>query len=134
MDFKVTFKYNVVKQVMAKSILIAEDDKAIVEVVKIILDEAGYTTHTIEEGDSVAKIVKSKKPDLVLLDIWLSGEDGGQIAKILKGEDQTKNTPVIMISANNETEQIAKDAGADGFLKKPFDINDLLEIVEKHLK
>ena len=119
---------------MAKSILIAEDDKAIVEVVKIILDEAGYKTHTIEDGESVAKIVELKSPDLILLDIWLSGEDGGEIAKTLKGQDKTKKIPVIMISANNETEQIAKDAGADGFLKKPFDINDLLAIVEKHLK
>lgn len=119
---------------MAKKILIAEDDKAIVEVVKIILDETGYTTLTIKDGESVIKIVKEKNPDLILLDIWLSGEDGGEIAKVLKSKEETKNTPIIIISANNETEQIAKDAGADGFLKKPFDINDLLEIVKKHLK
>jgi DNA-binding response OmpR family regulator len=118
---------------MAHKILIAEDDKAIVEVVKIILDEAGYTTSTIEDSDSVVKVVEQKKPDLILLDIWLSGEDGGEIAKILKSQEKTKKIPIIMISANNETEQIAKDAGADGFLKKPFDINDLLNIVKTHL-
>ena len=119
---------------MKRKILVAEDDKAIVEVIKIILHEAGYTTLTLEDGTNVIQIVHKEKPDLILLDIWLSGEDGGDIAKKLKRDDKTKQIPIIMISANNETEQIAKNAGADGFLKKPFDINDLVEIVQKHFE
>jgi len=115
-----------------KKILVAEDDAAIVEVIKIILDEAGYDTHTLVDGISVEETVNKIKPDLVLLDIWLSGEDGGKIAQHLRSNPLTCNTPIIMISANNETEKIAKDAGANGFLKKPFDINDLIDIVKKH--
>ena len=119
---------------MKQKILIAEDDRAIVEVIKIILQEAEYQTLTLEDGKNVVSTVQSEKPDLILLDIWLSGEDGGEIAKKLKNEAETKDIPIIMISANNETEKIAKDAGADGFLKKPFDINDLLRVVEDNLK
>ncbi len=70
----------------------------------------------------------------MLLDIWLGGSDGGKIAKTVKSNKQTKHIPVIMISANNETEKITKEAGADDYLLKPFNIDDLLHIVRKHLK
>lgn len=116
---------------MKKSILIAEDDKAIVEVMDIILREAGYETLLLKSGEKVVATAQKRKPDLLLLDIWLSGEDGGEIAKTLKGNDKTKSIPIVMISANNETEQIAKAAGADGFLRKPFDIDDFLKTVSK---
>ena len=58
---------------MKQKILIAEDDRAIVEVIKIILQEAEYQTLTLEDGKNVVSTVQSEKPDLILLDIWLSG-------------------------------------------------------------
>jgi len=112
-----------------KLILIAEDDKAIVEVMQIILTEAGYDTLTLKTGEKVHATVSKKRPQLLLLDIWLSGEDGAEIAKKLKVDEGTKDIPVVMISANTETEQIAKSVGADGFLRKPFDIDDFLRTV-----
>jgi CheY-like chemotaxis protein len=118
---------------MKKTILIAEDDKAIVEVIDIILTEAGYETVILKTGEKVVATVKKRKPHLLLLDIWLSGEDGGEIAKNLKAENHTKNVPIIMISANNEIEQIAREVGADGFLRKPFDIDDFLQTVAKYI-
>jgi CheY-like chemotaxis protein len=116
---------------MKKIVLIAEDDKAIVEVMDIILQEAGYETVLLKSGEKVVETVTSKLPNLLLLDIWLSGEDGGEIAKVLKAKEKTKHIPIVMISANNETEQIAKNVGADGFLRKPFDIDDFLQVVAK---
>lgn len=116
---------------MKKIVLIAEDDKAIVEVMNIILKEAGYETILLKSGEKVVETAQKRMPDLLLLDIWLSGEDGGEIAKILKAETKTKKIPIVMISANNETEQIAKNVGADGFLRKPFDIDDFLITVSK---
>ena len=115
---------------MKKVVLIAEDDKAIVEVMNIILNEAGYETVVVAEGGGVIPAVRDKKPDLLLLDIWLSGEDGGELAKKLKADEATKDVPIVMISANTETEQIAKDSGADGFLRKPFDIDEFLSTVK----
>lgn len=117
---------------MKKKILVAEDDKAILEVVKIILESEGHTIFSTDSEQTIHKIVREEKPDLILLDIWLSGHDGGKIAKDIKSKKETKHIPVIMISANNETEKISKASGADGFLMKPFNIDDLLNIVEKH--
>jgi CheY-like chemotaxis protein len=117
---------------MPKKVLVAEDDRAILEVVQIILENEGYVTLTTDNEHSMQQIMNEHKPDMILLDIWLAGEDGGKIAKNIKSKKETRPIPVVMISANNETEKISKEAGADDFLLKPFDIEDLLKIVEKY--
>lgn len=118
---------------MKKKILIAEDDKAIIEVVKIILENEGYLILATDREEAIHEALKKESPDLILLDIWLSGEDGGKIAKYLKEKKETKHIPIVIMSANNETEKITKDAGADDFLLKPFNIDDLLYIVKKYI-
>jgi DNA-binding response OmpR family regulator len=117
-----------------KRILVAEDDHAILEVVKIILKNDNFEVITTDNEKTIFKIINEDPPDLMLLDIWLGGNDGGKIAKEIKSKKATKKIPIIMISANNETEKIAKNSGADGFLLKPFNIDDLLDIVKKHVK
>ncbi len=119
---------------MKKKILIAEDDKAIVDVVKIILEGEGYEVLTANQGTVVHQTIKQDNPDVVLLDIWLFGEDGGEIAREIKANPHTKQIPLILMSAHNETEKITKSVGADDFLLKPFNIDDLLYIVRKHIK
>ena len=119
---------------MSKKILIAEDDESIIEVVRIILEDAGYTVHTASTSDQFSQKLDTVAPDLLLLDIWLSGEDGGKIARDVKGNPKTAALPIIIVSANAETAKIAHEVGADDFLLKPFDIEDLLGIVLKHIE
>ncbi len=119
---------------MKKKILIAEDDQAIIDVVKIILESEGFEVFTADQSITVYKIVQEHTPDMILLDIWLFGEDGGKIAKKIKTQPHTGQIPVILMSANNETEKITKEVGADDFLLKPFNIDDLLYIVRKYIK
>lgn len=113
--------------------MIADDDPAILDATSMILEDEGYIVYTTTDGQTVNRIKKSS-PDLLLLDIWMSGVDGRDICRSLKADSVTKNLPVIMVSANRDTEKIAKEAGAEDFLAKPFDIEDLLEKVEKYLK
>jgi DNA-binding response OmpR family regulator len=117
---------------MNKKILVAEDDSAILEVIKIILENEGYTFLPTDNEKGIHVLLKEHHPDVILLDIWLGGQDGGKIAKELKSKEETSRIPLIMISANNETEKITKESGADDYLLKPFDIDDLLKIIEKH--
>lgn len=117
-----------------KNILVAEDDKAIIEVVKIILENEGYSVLMVDQGAQIYKALEEETIDMILLDIWLFGEDGAQIAKQVKANAHSKHIPIIMMSANNETEKITKEVAAEGFLLKPFNIDDLLSIVRKHIK
>lgn len=119
---------------MKKKILVAEDDKAIIEVVKIILENEGYDVLMADQGEAIHQLIAHENPDIILLDIWLFGEDGGQIAKTIKSKSHTKDIPLILMSANNETEKITKEVGADDFLLKPFNIDDLLYIVRKYIR
>ena len=117
---------------IGKKIIIADDDPAIVESVQYILEEAGFKVETTLDGNRVQKMADSN-PDLLILDIWMSGSDGRQICRSLKSQDKTKDIPVILFSANNETEKLSRQAGADDFLAKPFEITELLEKVENHI-
>ena len=114
-------------------IMIADDDPAIVDALQILLEDEGYDVSATVNGEKVMKINNGSRPDLLLLDIWMSGVNGGDICKQLKCQDTTKEIPVIMISANRDTETIAKQSGADDFLLKPFDIDDLLQKIEKFM-
>lgn len=118
---------------MKKKILVAEDDKAIIDVVKIILENEGFKVIMADQSKTVHKAIEKEKPDLILLDLWLFGEDGVTIAKDIKKKVLTKHIPLIMMSANNETEKITKEVGADDFLLKPFNIDDLLYLVRKYI-
>lgn len=119
---------------MNGKILVAEDDSAIVEVMKIILEDAEYNVFTADSSKDIFSIIDEHKPGLLLLDIWLSGENGGDIARTIRDNGNHTSLPIVMISANNEIEQIAKEVGAAGFLQKPFMIDDLLSIVKRHIR
>jgi len=117
---------------MDKKVLVVEDDQAILEVVTIVLEGEGYSVFSADTEDQIYKTIEKHQPDVMLLDIWLSGIDGGAIAIKLKSDKKTNKLPIIVISANFETEKIAKSSGADDFLLKPFNIDDLINVVNKH--
>lgn len=119
---------------MSKKILIAEDDEAILEVLKSILEGEGFVTFSPKTERGIYEVIRNDSPQLMLLDIWLSGQDGAKIAKELKAKEETKDLPIVMMSANNETEKITQKVGADGFLLKPFTIDELLAVVRTYTK
>ncbi|MEP6594478.1 MAG: response regulator [Ginsengibacter sp.] len=116
-----------------KNILVADDDEAVLDVLDTMLKTAGYNVTTMIDGDRVLAI-KENLPDLILLDIWMAGIDGRDICTHLKNQSSTKHIPIIFISANRDTEEIATSSGADDFIYKPFDMDDLLRKVAKYLK
>lgn len=115
-----------------KTILIADDDEGILDATSAILEFEGYHVQSTLDGASVLRW-EGVLPDLLLLDIWMSGTDGTDVCRQLKNTEETKHLPVIMISASRDIEQYARDAGADDFLAKPYEMKDLLEKVKRWL-
>lgn len=113
-------------------VLIAEDDAPILEATKMLLELENYEVIALSDGNSLMKLHKNL-PDVILLDIWLSGANGSEIAKHLKSNENTKHIPIIMFSANRNIENIAKEVRADDFLVKPYDIEELTSIIKKYL-
>jgi len=115
-----------------KKILVCDDDEGIAEVMRIMLEGAGYTVNVLSNGKSIQKKIEIFKPNLIFVDVWMPGIDGKEITKLLKREKSSSKIPIIVVSALNDTRKIAKDCGADGFLEKPFDMNTLLNLAKKY--
>jgi CheY-like chemotaxis protein len=116
----------------AKKIMIADDDPAILDSVGLLLEFEGYQVQAIPDATTLLTM-ETGFPDLLLLDIWMSGTDGRDICKYLKRQKRTSNLPIVLISASREIEQSALEAGANDFLAKPFELNDLIKKIEQHL-
>lgn len=116
---------------MKKKIFIVDDDKTILEAIKILLEDEGYDVDLISSGTDLFKKIGEEIPSLILLDFRLPGQDGLEIAKKIKASKKTIKTPIIMVSADNN---VRKTAGkvVDAFLAKPFDINTMLSMIEKY--
>lgn len=117
---------------MRKKILVVDDHAGILEVVQTVLAREGYDVQVSLNGDCLHHM-KSDLPDLILLDVLLSGEDGRELCQQLKSSEQTKHIPVILLSAHTNVSQVAAMCGADDFLAKPFRVNVLKELVKKYL-
>lgn len=115
-------------------ILIVDDDLDILAVMQLLFKTRGYDVTTISKGEEVFDRIKVFHPDLILLDVLISGKDGRDICKKLKETSSTRNIPVVMFSANPSAAQTISEYGADDFVHKPFEVSHLLNTINKHLQ
>ena len=117
-------------------VLVVDDDPDILDAVRFLLEEEGYRVQTSEKGEYAESLRDGNGglPDLIILDVLLSGKDGRTICKALKSQDETKHVPIVMFSAHPDAERSVKEVGADAFIGKPFSVLDLLNTVERLIK
>jgi len=114
-----------------KKIYIADDDRAILDATKLMLELEGYAVETFVDKDVINRIVEFP-PQLLLLDIWMSGQDGKDICRTLKAKKSTQQVPIIMISASRDVEDSVREAGANDFVSKPFEMQVLTDKIKLH--
>ncbi len=114
---------------MAKTILVADDEESIVEVVSLFLQYNGYETLEAFDAQTAIDLV-AKSPDLIILDVWFGSVDGTTLCRYFKEQEQSKNIPILMFSAARDLRKYTIDAGADSYIEKPFDVSHLLENVK----
>ena len=117
-----------------KKILVVDDDPDILEFLQELLELEGYTAVVTDKAEYLKKLHNGSLPNLILLDVMLSGTDGREIVKDLKSREETMHIPVIMFSAHPSAERTALAAGADDFVAKPFEIDELLEKIAMHVR
>ncbi|MDN5289107.1 MAG: phoB 4 [Mucilaginibacter sp.] len=118
---------------MNKKIFIVEDDADLSEAIQLILKEEGYDTAAYFDKNSIKGVIL-QMPDLVLVDNKLKDGYGSELCLTIKNHPLTSHIPVIMISGYENLAAIATACGADAYLNKPFEMAELLETVDKHLK
>lgn len=118
---------------MQQRILIADDDEGIRDILKLILEAAGYCVDFRSGGEDIINN-KFIVPDLFLLDKQLGGHSGLDLCTYLKSREDTKDIPVIMISASPDIGKLSIEAGADAYIEKPFEIDYLRNLIQFYIK
>lgn len=114
-----------------KKVLIFDDEKSILEVIFIVLNDLGYKVEVSETADDIIQKTTEFQPDVIIMDNWIPVIGGVEATKLLKNHEDFKHIPVIYITANNDIASLAKEALADDYVPKPFDLEDLEEKVLK---
>jgi DNA-binding response OmpR family regulator len=117
-----------------KQVLVVDDDSDILDALQFVLEDSGYAVTISQKGEYAENLMKERNlPDMLILDVLLSGMDGREICHKLKQNRSTQSLPILMISAHLSSDKSIQDCGADAFLPKPFNINTLLQTIEHYV-
>ncbi len=121
---------------MRKRVLVVDDDREMVELIQLFLNNAGYETLAAFSGESALEQAFQQKPDLILLDIMMPKIDGWEVFRRIKNDPQATGIPIVFLTAR--TQNIDRMIGlsvmkASGYLTKPFSKKELLDEVERVL-
>lgn len=119
---------------MARTVLIVDDEKSIVDILKFNLEKTGYETICAYDGKEALRLTRESSPDLMLLDVMLPYIDGFEVCKTLRSEGD--DVPIIMITAREEeTDKVlGLELGADDYITKPFSVRELLARVKANMR
>lgn len=116
-----------------RKIIIFDDDEDILSICSFILEEQGWAVNGYADCNNIVDKVSAIMPDVILMDNWIP-DDGGIIAtQKLKQNEALKNIPIIYFSANSDIELLANHAGAETYLAKPFDLEELERVINSVL-
>ncbi|MBM7855235.1 two-component system alkaline phosphatase synthesis response regulator PhoP [Desulfohalotomaculum tongense] len=117
-------------------ILVVDDEENIIELVKFNLEREGYQVISTGNGDEALKLVRRELPDLVVLDVMLPGTDGITVCRNINSDPETKNIPIIMLSARGEEVDkiLGLEMGADDYMTKPFSPRELVARIKARLR
>ncbi|WPO81388.1 response regulator transcription factor [Chryseobacterium sp. JJR-5R] len=110
----------------SKKIIVCDDDQGILDVLQMLLETEGFTVFTEINSTNLIKQIQNNTPDLILLDLWMPLLSGDQVLKMIRNTEEIKDMPVIVLSASVDGSDIAADAGANDFVAKPFDLDDII--------
>ena len=117
-------------------VLVVEDEKNILELVRFNLEKEGFTVITALDGNQGLELAREEKPDLILLDVMLPGMNGLEVCRELQREYETREIPIIMLSARAEEvdKVLGLEMGADDYITKPFSPRELVARVKARLR
>lgn len=118
---------------MRNKVLIADDNRAITEVLKLNFDLLGYEVQVAGDGEEAEAKCRSFKPDVMILDVMMPKKNGYKVCRDLKNDSETASTPIILLTAKNLKEDVywGYDSGADAYITKPYDPRQLEILVDQ---
>jgi DNA-binding response OmpR family regulator len=119
-----------------KKVMVVDDEKSLAELLEVNLMFEGFQVTKAFSGVESLNKIPDEHPDIIILDVRMPGLDGFEVCRRLKASEETKNIPVVMVSAFAQEDDINKglSVGAAAYVKKPFDITKLIETIRQILK
>ncbi len=122
---------------MQKKVLIVDDDIRNRKLIRVILENNGYTTFEAGDGREAIAILKKEKPDLILMDLMMPEMSGEEAIKAIRAMPEFKETPVVVLSASALAEEIARirsEVEINGYITKPIKLDNFINTIKEYLK
>ncbi len=113
------------------NILICDDDQGNLDILALLLEFEGYTVNKENDSTKVMKKIKEDCPDILILDIWMPVLSGDEIIRMIRKDSQVRYLPIIAYSASYTGAQVAIAAGADQYVSKPFNVDEIVGLIGK---
>jgi two-component system alkaline phosphatase synthesis response regulator PhoP len=121
---------------MTQRILVVDDDREIVRLLRASLEQAGYQVYVAYDGETALHTLRYERPDLLVLDLMLPGRDGWDVTRVMRSDAMLADTPVIMLTARVEHQDriVGLELGADDYVTKPFHPGELMARIRAVLR
>lgn len=115
-------------------ILVVEDDPQVARLISLVLQRNGHESQIVADGDSALDRAKETKPSMIFADLTIKGMDGETLCSALKARPETRDIPYVIVSGDRDIAEKARVCGADDYMGKPFEFDDLIRLVNKYAR
>ena len=115
-------------------ILVVEDDPQVARLISLVLQRSGFESQIVAAGDSALDRAVASRPSMIFADLTIKGMGGEQLCSALKSKPDTKNIPYVVVSGDRDIAEKARVCGADDYMGKPFEFEDLIRLVKKYAR
>jgi len=115
-------------------ILIVEDDPQVARLITLVLQRNGHEAQVVADGQSALTRAKEAKPAMIFADLTIRGMGGAALCSALKAHDETRTIPYVILSGDRDIAEKARVCGADDYMGKPFEFEDLIRLVNKYAR
>lgn len=115
-------------------ILVVEDDPQVARLISLVLQRNGYTSEVVADGQTALDRAKTMAPEIIFADLTIKGMGGEVLCSTLKSHAETRHIPYVVVSGDRDIAEKARQCGADDFMGKPFEFEDLVRLVKKYAR
>jgi two-component system response regulator MtrA len=115
-------------------ILVVEDDPQVARLISLVLQRSGYESQVVADGQSALEKARANRPAMIFADLTIQGMGGEALCSALKSIPETRNIPYIVVSGDRDIAEKARVCGADDYMGKPFEFDDLIRLVNKYAR
>lgn len=115
-------------------ILVVEDDPQVARLISLVLQRNGHQSEVVSDGDSALRRARERAPSMIFADLTIKGMGGEKLCSSLKSLPETRDIPYVIVSGDRDIAEKARVCGADDFMGKPFEFEDLIRLVNKYAR